>query len=154
DESLPIGSTWSNSGTDYIVFRYAEVLLNAAEAAVELGRNSEALGFVNDIRRRAGILELNSVDRDKIRHERRVELAFEGHRYWDVRRWRIAEQVLSTSNSGLRYILDFNTQKFKIQVLADVDGNNKPRFDAKHYYFPITLTRTGANKNLQENPDY
>lgn len=155
DENVDIGGTWSNSGTDYIVFRYAETLLNFAEAAFELGKASDALSAVNQIRGRAGIAALTSIDREKIRHERKVELAFEGHRYWDTRRWRIANTVLTRSFSGLRYILDYTTKKYKLQVLNDMDGaNNPPRFYDYNFYFPITLQRTGANKNLLENPGY
>lgn len=110
---------------------------------------------VNQIRTRAGIATLASVDREKIRHERKVELAFEGHRYWDLRRWRIAESVLSVNRSGIRYILDFTTRKYKLQVLDNIDGTvNPPKFYSYNYYFPITLSRTGNNPNLVENPGY
>lgn len=135
----------------------AEELKNerVAEAAFELGETGEALEAVNDIRKRAGISPLESVDRDKIRHERKVELAFEGHRYWDVRRWRIAVDVLSKPNSGLRYILDYETGKYQLQILDNVDGTGtSPNFYEHNYYFPITLSRTGNNSNLQENPGY
>lgn len=155
DENVDIGSTWSNSGTDFIVFRFGEILLNYAEAAFELGKSGEALGAINQLRTRAGIATKTTIDRQVIRHERKVELAFEGHRYWDLRRWREAESVLSQSFSGLRYILDFNTRKYKLVVLDDIDGvNTPPRFYKQNYYFPITLNRTGANANLIENPGY
>ena len=155
DENVDIGSTWSNSGTDFIVFRFGEILLNYAEAAFELGKSGEALGAINQLRTRAGIATKTTIDRQAIRHERKVELAFEGHRYWDLRRWREAEFVLSQSFSGLRYILDFNTRKYKLVVLDDIDGvNTPPRFYKQNYYFPITLNRTGANANLLENPGY
>ncbi|MDR1981259.1 MAG: RagB/SusD family nutrient uptake outer membrane protein [Tannerellaceae bacterium] len=143
------------SGTDCIVFRYGEVLLNLAEAAFELDRIGEALEAVNQIRDRAGVARRTSIDRDAIRHERKVELAYEGHRYWDVRRWRIAVSELSKPGSALRYILDYNTRKYKLQVLPDYDGTTTPpRFYEQNYYLPITLTRTGANPNLVENPGY
>jgi hypothetical protein len=143
------------SSTDYTVFRYGEVLLNLAEAAFELGKPEEALDAVNQIRTRAGIAMLASIDREKIRHERKVELAFEGHRYWDLRRWRTAESVLSVNRSGLRYILDYATGKYKLQVIANIDGvTTAPKFFSYNYYFPITLTRTGNNSKLVENPGY
>ena len=143
------------SNTDYIVFRYGEVLLNFAEAAFELGKTGEALDAVNQIRSRAGIALLTSISRDKIRHERKVELAFEGHRYWDLRRWRTAESVLSLNHSGLRYILDYATRKYQLQIVGNVDGGTtSPKFYSYNYYFPITLGRTGNNKNLVENPGY
>ncbi len=143
-----------SSSIDWIVFRYAEVLLNYAEAAYELGKTGDALSAVNQIRERAGIALLSNIDREKIRHERKVELAFEGQRYWDIRRWRIATNVLSRDFSGLQYVLDYNTGKYKLYVIDKIDGINPPVFYERNYYFPITLTRTGNNPNLTENPGY
>lgn len=146
---------WATSSTDFMVFRYGEVLLNYAEAAFNLGKMSDALDAVNLIRIRAGIATLSSIDRDKIRHERKVELAFEGHRYWDMRRWRIAVTGLTRSFSGLRYVLDYTTGKYQLMVLDDVDGTvSRPAFYPQNYYLPITLARTGNNSNLVENPGY
>ncbi len=155
DESHDPTPGWAFSKTDWIVFRYAEILLNYAEAAFELNRTGDALDAVNQIRRRAGIAELTSITRDRIRHERKVELMFEGHRYWDLRRWRTATTELSINQSGLRYILDYNTGKYKIVVMENRDGTvNTPLFLEQHYYLPITLRRTSNNPNLVENPGY
>lgn len=155
DENVGIGSTWSNSGTDYQVFRYGETLLNFAEAAMELGKPGEALVAINQIRTRAGITPIGSVSMNQIRHERRVELAFEAHRYWDLRRWRTATTELTGSFSGLRYILDYSTGKYSIRVIRNYDGAaNMPNFHERMYYFPISLRRTGQNPNLIENPGY
>ena len=151
------GSTAGIFGSkqDFIVFRYGEILLNYAEAALALGKTSEALDAVNQIRTRAGIAQLTSIDVDKIRQERRVELAFEGHRYWDLRRWRIAEDVLSRNMCGLKFILDYTTRKFRIQKVEKIDGaTNTPLFRHENYYFPLTHVRTNQNPNLVENPGY
>lgn len=143
------------SRTDYQIFRFAEILLNYAEAAFELGRTADALDAINQIRRRAGIKELANIDRDKIRHERKIELAFENHRYWDLRRWREAETALTRSFSGLQYIYDYNSGKFKVVVIDKVDGSTaSPTFFNKNYNFPITKARRAANPNLVENPGY
>lgn len=142
------------SRTDYSIFRFAETLLNFAEAAYELGRVNDALGAVNRIRLRAGIPELTSVTMDKIRHERRVELAFENHRYWDLRRWRKAEQELTRSFSGVQYVLDYSTRKYKVFIFDDIDGDQRPTFPKRCYYFPITKARISQNKYLIENPGY
>ena len=143
------------SRTDYQIFRFAEILLNYAEAAFELGRTADALDAINQIRRRAGIKELANIDRDKIRHERKIELAFENHRYWDLRRWREAETALTRSFSGLQYIYDYNSGKLKVVVIDKVDGSTaSPTFFNKNYYFPITKARRAANPNLVENPGY
>lgn len=156
----------NNSDTDYVVFRYAEILLNYAEAAIELGRTSDALDAINQIRARAGMPAHTSIDRNLIRKERKVELAFEGNRYWDVRRWRIAEAELSKAFNGMRIIMDgsswtnaddydVSTARFKVRVTPNIDGGNTPFFDERHYYFPIGLSRTGQNANLlPENPGY
>lgn len=142
-------------GTDCPIFRYAEILLNLAEASFELGKNDEALDAINQIRERAGIAQRTSISREDIRHERKVELAFEGHRYWDVRRWRIAVDKLSKPGSRLRYVLDYDTRKYKLIIYPDYDGpTTPPRFYDRYYYLPITLQRTGQNPNLVENPGY
>lgn len=140
---------------DFPVFRYAEILLNLAEASFELGKVDETLDAINQIRDRAGIARKTSIDRNAIRQERKVELAFEGHRYWDVRRWRIAVDKLSKPGSSLRYILDYNTDKYQLIIYPDYDGpTTPPQFYEYNYYFPITLNRTGQNTNLVENPGY
>lgn len=143
------------SRTDYLIFRYAEILLNFAEAAYELGKENESLDAINQIRKRAGIAELGSINMDKIKHERKVELAFENHRYWDLRRWRDAHIKLPRAYTGLRYVLDYDTRKYQIEFIDNVDGQlTQPKFPEHNYYFPITPTRIGANPNLVENPGY
>ncbi len=152
---IGLNGDWADSKTDWIVFRYGEVLLNYAEAAINLGNSGDALDAVNQIRTRAGIALLSSVDIDKVIHERKVELAFEGHRYWDLRRWRKATTVLTQNWSSLRYILDYTTRKFQLQVIPNADGVvSPPVFYPQNYYLPITIARTGNNKNLVENPGY
>jgi hypothetical protein len=157
DEETSNMSTYSNASSDYIIFRYGEILLNQAEAALELSKSNEALTLVNQIRTRAGIANLADISMEKIQQERRVELAFEGHRYWDLRRRRIAEKVLSQPLSGIQYILDVTTNKYKIVVLENYKArgvNADPKFYDYNYYLPITLERTGNNPNLVENPGY
>ena len=141
-------------GTDCPVFRYGEVLLNLAESAYELGRTDEALDALNQIRDRAGIARKTSIDLETVQHERKVELFFEAHRYWDVRRWRIAEDKLSKPSSGLIFRLDYDTRKYKIEVINNYDGVTTPHFEERNYYLPVTLARTGQNPNLVENPGY
>lgn len=85
------------SDVAFIRFRYAEVLLNAAEAAYEMGDpDGLALGYLNKVRERAGVNLLSFITSiGDIRRERLVELAFEDHRFNDVRRWRIGDQVFN-----------------------------------------------------------
>jgi hypothetical protein len=150
----------AESRTDYQIFRLGEILLNFAEAAFEIGETGDALGAINAIRTRAGIPKLGAVDREAIRHERKVELAFENHRYWDLRRWREAEQKIGTSFSGLEYILDYasvsdDTSRYKVNIIENIDGvDTPPVFPVENYYFPITPDRISVNPNLVENPGY
>ncbi|MEH3114448.1 RagB/SusD family nutrient uptake outer membrane protein [Pedobacter terrae] len=91
----PAASTRGTSAVNWWPwFRLGEIYLNAAEAAFELGR-PEGLGYVNTVRARAGFPanSLSALTNDIIRNERRVELAFEDHRYFDLKRWRIAHIV-------------------------------------------------------------
>lgn len=96
DPSPGAGSRGTNSEVPFIRYRYAEVLLNAAEASFELGDLASAATYMNEVRARAGLttpLMAADITFDRIVHERRVELAFEGHILFDKKRWRIAHQV-------------------------------------------------------------
>ena len=96
DPTPGAGSRGTNSEVPFIRYRYAEVLLNAAEAAFELGQKGDAATYMNQVRARAGLItQLSAADItfDRIVHERRVELAFEGHIFYDLKRWRLAHVV-------------------------------------------------------------
>jgi hypothetical protein len=84
------------SDTWWVRFRLAEILLNASEAALELGNTADALTYVNQVRARAGFTTpLATLSLERLQNERRVELAFEDHRVWDLKRWRIAQHPFS-----------------------------------------------------------
>lgn len=145
----------ASSGTDYLTFRYGEIVLNLAEAAFELGKTAEALDAINQLRTRAGVANRTEITRDLIRNERKVELAFEGHRYWDLRRWREAVSHLTRPFRGLRYILDYQTKEWHLEIIEQVDGAAKqPVFFEQNYYLPISIQRISQNPNLIENPGY
>lgn len=97
DPTVGSGRRGRGSDVNFIRYRYAEVLLNAAEADAELGNYAEASSYINQVRLRAGLttpLVLSAANYfDRIVHERRVELAFEGHTLFDMKRWRIADAV-------------------------------------------------------------
>lgn len=93
DPTPGAGSRGTNSEVPFQRYRYAEVLLNAAEAAFELGQPEVAAGYMNQVRARAGLttpLTAGEITFDRIVHERRIELAFEGHLLYDMKRWRLA----------------------------------------------------------------
>lgn len=78
-------------------FRMAEAYMIAAEASYELS-NDKAVGYINAVRNRAGVKPLEVVTFENIVHEYRVEFAFEDHRYWDLKRWRLAHKVWNGNN--------------------------------------------------------
>lgn len=97
DPKAGSGQRGTQSDVWFIRYRYAEVLLNAAEAAFELDQPAVAAGYLNQVRSRAGIttdLTATDITFDRIVHERFVEFAFEGLHFFDLKRWRIAHQVL------------------------------------------------------------
>lgn len=97
DPKAGSGQRGVQSDVWFIRYRYAEVLLNAAEAAFELGQTTIAADYMNQVRSRAGITtELTPADItfERIAHERYVEFAFEGLYFFDLKRWRLAHIVL------------------------------------------------------------
>jgi len=96
---LPYGSIIDNTDQDWYVYRYADVLLMLAEALNEQGQTGAALPYLNQVRERAGLGDVNvtdqSVVRDTIAHERRVELAFENKRWFDLVRTDQAINVMT-----------------------------------------------------------
>jgi hypothetical protein len=162
DGSNPLLIPEFYSGQDCIIFRLGEIYLNGAEAAFELGNEGLVGDYIEPIRTRAGLtqnLRLQSFSgeelRDRIRNERKLELAFEDQRYWDVRRWRIAEEALSIQVQGvrtLRHIDGFGEETFTYETFdAEAESMN---FFPRHYYMPIGQDRRNNNDRLLENPGY
>ena len=141
------------SSEDYHIFRLGETYLNLAEAAFYLGKTDEALEALNTIRARAGMPAKTTITEEAIRNERAVELVFEDHRFWDIRRWRIAEGILNdTMMKGLSFVYNHDTKKYKITVKNAI---TQPRvFLSHHYYYPLTVDKISDNPNLVENPGY
>jgi hypothetical protein len=139
----------------FVRYRYAEVLLNAAEAAFELGQVADAAKYMNEVRARAGLvtpLTASQITFDRIVHERRVELAFEGHYLFDMKRWRIAHLIMDgNAISAVEISKDLgkatkrNTQPWGLwsyKVYAPGTANN-----GKWIYKPVKLSRvTGADR--------
>lgn len=154
----------NNGDTHFIDIRYAEVLLNYAEAALELNNIPDAKTAINLVRARAGIQNLNDADLagtagiDKLRRERLIELAFENFRYWDIRRWRIADAVgnpLRMNNNQfsalLPYrVLDDNTFVFRTRKT----GGTKQWIDSYNYERIAPAHFTQNPKLGNQNPGY
>jgi hypothetical protein len=143
----------STDPTPYIEMRLGEMYMNAAEAAFELGEMSKARDYVNEIRERAGMPEFGSVTREKIRSERQREMVLEQRRYWDLRRWRTAHEVIDGLRvKGMRFGYDFDTGKYDVR-LVNAEGRTRV-FRERQYYLPLGSSRIADNPALVENPGY
>lgn len=162
-ESVPSNPpSYSNTVHDFVHFRYAGVLLAYAEAANEFsGPTADVYNILYALRQRAGIFPgpgnhyglkqgmTQAEMRDVIRNERRVELAFEEHRYWDLRRWKIAAQQYNTAPlGGMDIQLSSSGQLFynPIPVLT-----TKFR-DPQMYFYPIPYNEVVRNPRMKQNP--
>ena len=144
--------------TPFRMFRYAELLLNYAEACIELGEYDEAKTALNRIRKRAGmpdITETGDALRERYRHERRIELALESHRMWDVRRWVVGpEGYEDASGVRIRYLMDPVTKiTSTVPTITSVVFETRSWLD-KAYFFPIHVNEMNSNVNLIQNPGY
>jgi len=149
------------TGLNMIVFRYAEVLLSYAEAKVESGQiDATVYTALNQIRNRVGMPSVNQATystqaslRSLVRRERRVELAMEGLRYYDIQRWKIGPQTLSGQTYGARlgtvdgtngtYTITGDSLKVESRIFAD-----------KNYLWPVPQAQIDLDKNLKQNPGF
>jgi len=152
-------TTYSNQNHNYPIFRVAEVILNYAEALNEVGRVEDAVNMIKLVRNRAGITAgtgsrygipagiTQAAMRDLIRNERRIELSFEDHRFWDIRRWKIAEQVLNGPLYGVK-ILKKPDNSFTTPERVEV---GTATFNKRLYFMPIPYLVMLKNNKLIQN---
>ena len=152
DESITARNLITQGGQHWILIRLGEVYLNYAEAQLKLGNTAEARIYVNRIRARAGmpdILTDAELTWKRYMNERRVELAFEEHYFWDVRRWKIAEITENEPVFGMKIELIGGALKYTKFKWED------RKFDpSKHYLFPIPQGEIEKNSKLVQNPGY
>jgi hypothetical protein len=148
-------------------YRYGEILLNAAEAVNEAEGPDAAYQYVNEIRARAGMPAYSGMTqaelRERIRNERRIELCFEDHRYFDERRWKIFEGQTMTSEIGKPYY-----QQYYNLYGVTVTNPNNPHYEyrpadtyptrafvsPKSYLFPLPDADVKRAPNLGQNPGW
>lgn len=138
--------------------RYSEMLLNYAEACIELGEYEEAKTYMNLVRKRAGmpaVTETGDALRQRYRNERLVELAFEEHRYYDIRRWMIGDKVYNrtTKVADIVYPLNADKTTSKVPVVKHIDFE-KYAWINKSYFLPILRDELNKNTLLVQNPGY
>lgn len=150
DPTAPEGMA---AGLNLILMRYADVLLMYAEAKNELGEMNETVWnqTIRPIRERAGFTDASALNypagdlQNIIRGERRSELAFEGLRIFDIRRWGTIETLMNGNPHGAKFAAN-NTQFIQLDLR---------RFDKERdYLFAIPQSQRDINENLTQNPGY
>lgn len=160
DETNPDYYASGGSDQNWQELRFAEVLLNYAEAQNESsGPDASVYSAVEKIRQRAGLVPYQltpGLDQDKmrevIRHERYIELSFENKRYWDLRRWRIAKEKLDGKKYTAMYITKnangtYSYERKPVDAIPCV-------FQDKMYYLPIPKSEIEKNPKLVQNKDW
>lgn len=152
----------NNSRHVWVIFRYAEILLNYAEAMNEAFATPtykdatftlSAVEAINLVRKRTGVALVaipTTISKDdfraKVRNERRVELSFEDHRFWDIRRWMIGPETVAIKRTRIERI---NTTP--VTFTYSTYTTNERIWDDKMYYYPIPLSEIYKNRNLTQN---
>ncbi len=150
----------NNGGINFILIRYADVLLMYAEAKIELGSIDQSVyDAINKVRARVDLPPIESdltqsELRNKVRHERMIELALEGLRFFDLRRWKTAENVMEGIIPGMKYIpVGDPTEESQIEVL-NYGGTDRNFNSPRDYLFPIPSEELILVPSLTQNPGY
>ena len=163
---------------NYVVMRYAEVLLNYAEACLNTGDQPEAKKYINMIQERAGSKTISqTVDMDVLKKEKSYELWLEGCRWFDVMRWKDAKAIERLKNVGsdCPHVFDklfrapkaddrkvtwehgteANSRFYTVSTSAAKDAGFQVGFkEGKHEFFPYPQTVKDKNPNLEQNPGW
>lgn len=165
DETRILGAPRASEGSPnrvWAIYRLAEIYLNYAEAQYHLGNHGVASQYVNMVRTRPGV-ELPPTTAsgpallEAIQHERRIELAFEFKRFWDLLRWREAENVLSRPASGVYITRDAATgvKTYDYDCAANDQCLHQQRaFHPHMYLMPIPNAEMLRTQSLVQNPGY
>ncbi len=149
----------------WILFRYAEILLSAAEAINEAEGPTNAYSYVNEVRARAGMPPYEGMSQEELRkriqNERRIELSFEDHRFIDSRRWKLFEGVSASGEVGQpRYNQLLNLYGVKVTGTSEAPKytfelaeavNSRIFISPKSYYFPIPANEVKRAPKLGQN---
>lgn len=160
--NFELTNTYADHSTDWLILRYADVILMYAEAQNEAsGPTADVYSAVTSIRKRAGIAAgtgslyglkagmTKEEMRVAIQTERRIELAFEESRYWDIRRWKIAEAVMNQPRTGLSITRIGSSLNYN-PLTALATKFTSP----KMYLYPIPYDEVQKNPNMKQNPGW
>jgi len=154
DESITNPSHTNTSDAAWPFVRFAEILLNYAEAEFNLGHEAVSKEYINKVRSRPGVnmppvTESGDALLKRLQNEDFVEFAFESHRYFDVRRWKIAPAVLNVPARGMSIKKDVSGHKtFSVFNIED------RHFFTKNYLVPIPQSEIDKDPLLIQNPGY
>ena len=149
----------SGTGSDqpWIYMRLAEFYLTYAEAQYHLNNLSAAVDYVNMVRSRSGVNmpPINSSGDllAKIKHERKIELAFEGNRWYDARRWMDAQIEFAKDIIGVEVLRNPSNGSKSYRYFYFEGGTGKRSFPVNHYLWPIPIEEI-QKSNLEQNPGY
>ena len=157
DESITNPSEVNQGNSPWIFFRYAETLLNYAEAKFFLGDETTCRQYINMVRSRPDVnmppvTESGAALLTRLQHERRIELVFEEHRWFDVRRWKTAPVELNKLPQRINIVKNLTTgvKTYTINTMAQY----KFVFTDKNYLLPIPQSERDKNSLLEQNPGY
>lgn len=153
-----VNAQYDKQAVTWRFMRYAEILLNYSEACIELGLEDEARTYLNMIRKRAGmpaITDSGATLKERYRNERRIELAFEEHRFYDVRRWLLGPQIYNrtTSVADIVYKMNPDHSTASVPTIRHIDFEKYNWID-KAYFLPILRDELKKNNLLIQNPGY
>jgi hypothetical protein len=155
DENITNPGTLIQGNSPWIFFRYAEMLLNYAEANYFLGNEDITRQYINMVRSRPGVnmppvTESGQALFNRLVNERKIELSFEEHRWFDIRRWKIAPVVMNTPATKIDIRKDLTTgvKTFTVQTMY------QRGFTDKNYLVPIPQAEIEKNAKLEQNPGY
>lgn len=159
--------SYERGAVDYPLplFRMAEMYLNYAEALVEIGELDKAKGYIDKVRVRAGIPKVDEAWnnfstnpgyqntkeglREIVRQERSLEFYLEGQKFFDIRRWKIAEKYLGIPDLGLNVVADDDAGFFQVKEIPLIRSFHKGQ-----YLMPIPLEEINKMPQLVQNPYY
>ena len=153
DVALNWGGWSPFPATNFRYMRYAEVLLSAAEAYLQDGNSAKALEYVNQVRARAKAELYTSIDMDKIKLERQVELCMEGQRFMDLVRWGDAATVLATQGQNIEK-LDVDANGKWILVHDEASDPSYGFKAGRNELLPYPQEELDQNPNIVQNPGY
>lgn len=155
DEKLTDLQTYASSQT-WVEIRLAEVYLNRAEANYRLGKATAALSDINKVRERVGLPAKTGISGNDlfnaIRQERKVELSYEGHLYWDMRRWELAHKEYNAYRVHGFKVTEVTPGTYKYQYV-DCDLQDR-KFLEKYYVFPIPYSELSNNSAIEQYDEW